>query len=517
MTPAGLRVTPATGHAQVDRARTRRLIGLRALVAMLVTLVASLGTSPLYAHDSGLGLVRYTADGHLDEAFGHGGVVAERTPQGGLTPEALVIQADGKTVLVGTSSDLATAAVGFGLARYNPDGTLDAGFGTGGRVLTRVGAATAEAHAVALQPDGDIVVAGSGFMTSAGVSSFAVARYTSDGSLDPGFGVSGVVLTPMAASGAEARAMVLQADGGLVVAGTAFASGTTNDALALTRYTAAGSPDPNFGRQGTVITSFDAVGSEGDAGSGPVRAAALVIQPDGKLVAVGSVGGHQGAFVVARFLPSGALDAGFGSGGKGTPTTRGQASAQAYAAAVQPDGNILVGGGLGSTSDNVAFALARYRPGGDLDPGFGAGGLVTTTFAGGGSGAHALAVDADGKIVAVGSGYAPSPGPPAASGQGAVNGGFAIVRYLPNGTPDSSFGSGGVVLTTVGDAGSMPAALGIQGDGKVVSAGLTYFLVPTPAAEGLNLNALWLVPLVGLVGVVGAIFFARRRPSTSSG
>ena len=75
-----------------------------------------------------------------------------------------------------------------------------------------------------------------------------------------------------------------------------------------------------------------------------------------------------------------------------------------------------------------------------------------------------VGVEADGKIVAVGSG----------------NGAFAVVRYLPNGTPDSSFGKAGVVLTTVGDAGSMPAALAVQGDGKLVTAGLTYFLVPTP-------------------------------------
>jgi uncharacterized delta-60 repeat protein len=484
---------------------------------LLAALVASLVSTPLHAHDSGMGLVRYNPDGRLDESFGHRGVVAERTPQGGLTPEALVIQTDGKTVLVGTSSDLATAAVGFGLARYNPDGTLDSGFGAGGRVLTRVGAATAAAHAVALQPDGDVVVAGSGFTATTGVSNFAVARYTPDGSLDPGFGSGGVVLTPMAASGAEARAIGVQSDGRIVVAGTAFASGTTNDALALARYTADGSPDASFGSSGSVVTTFDPSGSAAEAGSSPVRSAALVIQADGKLVAVGSVGGHQGAFVVARYLPTGDLDSAFGVGGRGQATTRGQASAQAYAAAVQADGNIVVAGGLGTSTDNVAFALARFSPNGDLDASFGSGGFVTTTFDGGGSGAHAVIVEADGKLVAVGSGYAPTPGPPASSGQGAVNGGFAVVRYLPNGTPDTSFGTGGVVLTTVGDAGSMPAGLGVQGDGKLVTAGLTYFLVPTPGVGGLNMNPLVIVPLAGLLILAGAFLARRWRPSTGSG
>ena len=352
-----------------------------------------------------MGLVRYNPDGSLDTGFGHGGVVAERTVQGGLSPEALVIQADSKIVLVGTASDLATAAVGFGLARYSPDGTLDTGFGASGRVLSRVGAATAEAHAVALQPDGDIVVAGGGFGAGADtVSNFALARYTPDGSLDNGFGSSGVVLTSIAASGAEARAIALQSDGRIVVAGTAFASGTTNDVLALARYTADGSLDPSFGNAGSVTTTFDTSGAE--AGSDPFRTAALVIQPDGKLVAVGSVGGHQGAFALARFLPTGDLDSAFGAVGK--TMTHPEASAQAYAAAVQPDASIVVAGGLGSASDSVAFALARYSPSGDLDASFGTAGFVTTAFDGGGSGAHAVTIDVDGKIVAVGSGYAPA-------------------------------------------------------------------------------------------------------------
>jgi len=452
----------------------------------------------VFAHDAGMGLVRYTAEGKLDTSFGRGGVVSERTPQGGLSPEALVVQADGKMVLVGTSSDLATTRVGFGLARYGVDGALDTSFGVGGRVLTSVGAATAEAHAAALQPDGAIVVAGSGYAGTqpAEVSQFAVARYTPDGALDPVFGV---VLTPLSESGAEARAVALQSDGRIVVAGTAFASGTTSDALALARYNADGSPDTSFGSGGTVITTFDSGGAEAD--SSPARAAALVVQPDGKLVAVVSVGGHQGAFALARYLPSGALDSTFGIAGRSRPRP-GDGSAQAYAAALQPDGGIVVAGGVGSTAENVAFALARYTPTGDLDAGFGSGGLVTSTFdGGGGSGAHAVVVERDGKIVAVGSG----------------GGGFAVVQYLADGTPDAGFGKAGVVLTTVGDAGSMPAALGVQPDGKLVAAGLTYFLVPTPNSGGLLDIPLWflVVPLAGLVLLAGMMRARLRRRAGS--
>jgi uncharacterized delta-60 repeat protein len=313
----------------------------------------------------------------------------------------------------------------------------------------------------------------------------------------------------MAASGAEARAVGLQADAKIIVAGTAFASGTANDALAVARYNADGSPDLTFGSTGSVLTDFDTGGTE--ANTSPVRTAALVIQPDGKLVAVGSVGGHQAAFALARYLPAGALDPKFGAGGK--VTTRWQSSAQAYAAAVQPDGYVVVAGGLGATSDSVAFALARYLPTGDLDTTFGSAGLVTTTFDGGGAGAHALIMAADGKLLASGSGYAQS-----ASPRGAVNGGFAVVRYLATGVQDASFGKGGVVVTTVGDAGSMPGALGVQRDGKLVATGLTYFLVPTSSdSPWLVLGFVTVAVLLTTVGIAWMLRSKRVRIGPAPG
>ncbi|MDQ6672808.1 MAG: hypothetical protein M3069_19035 [Chloroflexota bacterium] len=487
--------------------------------AGIAALVVWSTAGALYAHDSGLGIVRYNPDGSLDAGFGRGGVVAERTPQGGLSPEALVIQADGKAVLGGTASDLATAAVGFGLARYNADGSLDSGFGAGGRVLTRVGAATAEAHALALQADGTILVAGSAFGSDAGsVSNFAVARYAPDGSLDRGFGAgAGAVLTPIAPSGAEARAVVLQSDGRIVVGGTTFATGSMNDGLALARYNLDGSLDSGFGSGGSVITTFDTSGAE--PGSSPFRMAALVVQPDGKLVAIGSIGGHQGAFALARYLPNGDLDAAFGS--RGMAITRRDASTQAYAAAAQPDGKIVVGGGVGAANENLAFGVARYAPSGDLDPSFGSGGFVMTAFPGGGSGAHAVSVAADGAVVAAGSGYVSTvPPQQTGSGQGPVNGGFAVARYLPNGAPEAGFGKRGVVVTTVGDAGSTPAAVAIQPDGKLVVAGLTYFLVPTPTEDRISFNVLLILAVVGLLLLLlGAVVFRlwRRHSARSAG
>jgi uncharacterized delta-60 repeat protein len=445
-----------------------------AAVALLVVAV-----EPAFAHDPGLGIVRYNADGSLDIAFGESGIVSERTPQGGLDPEGLVIQRDGKILLAGTTSDLASATVGFGLARYNSDGSLDAAFGNAGRVLTLVGQGEADAHAVALQPDGSILVAGSGFADKGGESEFAVVRYTSSGSLDAGFGLGGMVLTSVGQSGGEARAIAVQPDGRMIVAGTAFATAEHDDAFAVTRYTPDGSVDPTFGNNGLAITELTTT-------PGPARGNAVVVEQDGTIVAAGSGGGHDGSLALVRYTPSGSPS---------PTTTRLQSSAQGYALAAQPDGRLLVAGGVGS-ADGQAFCLTRYMPDGSLDATFGAGGTVTTSFDGGGSGAHGLLVQPDDKIVLVGAG----------------SGGFAAARYNVDGTPDQSFGNGGKLVTMVSNAGSFPAAVALEADGKLVSMGLTYFYVPPPGSG----PPLWQIgalaaSTVVIIATAAATLLWRRR------
>jgi uncharacterized delta-60 repeat protein len=344
----------------------------------------------------------------------------------------------------------------------------------------RVGAATAEAHALAVQADGQFVVAGSAFADPGGAGQFALVRVNDAGLADPTFGNAGIVLTPIGTSGAEARAIALQADGRILIAGTSFAS----DEAVLVRYAADGSLDAAFGRQGIVVSGF------GD------RVAALLVQPDGKILVAGSKGGHQAALALARFNSNGAPDLAFGSGGNVSMSL--ESSAQPYAAALQPDGAIVVAGGVG-TADSGGFLLARYRANGDLDSGFGAHGLVTMSFDGGSTGAHGVSVLPDGKIVAVGAG----------------NGRFAVVRYLPDGTRDRGFGNDGVLLTTVGDAGSTPSGLAVQADGKVVTTGVTYFLVPTPGPNWLVVAVLVLVISMG--GLLVAVALRRTQRRTGRG
>src|SRR2546426_2863336 len=171
-----------------------------ALLALLSALLLILS----FAHSVDAG------PGDLDATFGIGGRVLTDFG-GGDRARAVALQADGKIVVAGSSSAGAVGA-DFALARYNPGGSLDPTFGSGGRVLTDFGVDD-EARAVALQADGKIVVAG-GF----GGAFFALARYNPNGTLDTSFGSEGRVFTNFGGRDG-ARALALQADGKIVAAG----------------------------------------------------------------------------------------------------------------------------------------------------------------------------------------------------------------------------------------------------------------------------------------------------------
>ena len=336
----------------------------------------------------GFVLVRYTADGSLDPAFGVGGVVTTSIGRGPDAASALVLQPDGKLVAAGGASN--GTDEDFALVRYNTDGSLDPSFGVGGVVTTSIGPGNEEVSAVVLQPDGKLVAAGS---ASNGTDrDFALVRYTATGKLDPSFGKggTGTVTTPIGPGGDWAGALVLQPDGKLVVAGETF-NGTDYD-FALVRYTASGKLDPTFGVGGKVTTPI----GPGDDAAGPV-----VLQPDGKLVVAGETfNGTDYDFALMRYTASGKLDPTFGVGGKVT-TSIGPGDDVGAAVILQPDGKLVVAGGTSNPTDGD-FALVRYDPDGSLDPGFGVGGKVTTSFGPGYDLASAVILQPDGKLVAAG-------------------------------------------------------------------------------------------------------------------
>jgi uncharacterized delta-60 repeat protein len=308
---------------------------------------------------------RLLPDGHLDPNFGSGG--ATRTNFGSSDNSLvsdLAIQKDGKIIVAGNlgNSD-------FALARYNSDGSLDATFGSAGKVTTDFGASDT-VSAIALQSDGKIVVAGS-IQYSGSDTDFALARYNADGSLDPTFGSGGKVITSFSNTHDAAFGVALQNDGKIVVAG--YAGDATSFALA--RYGSDGSLDPTFGSGGRAVIHV---------GDFLAAANAVALQADNKIVIAGTAVNVNTSydFMLVRCNTDGSLDTSFGSGGK-VATDFFNSEDLATDLVVQSDGAIIVSGNTktGPSFDaTYDFALARYRSDGSLDTNFGSGGKATTDF-----------------------------------------------------------------------------------------------------------------------------------------
>jgi uncharacterized delta-60 repeat protein len=342
-------------------------------------------------------VARYHSDGSLDTSFGDGGKVV--TDFGGFeAATALALQQDGKIVVAGiacAASDEVLRGCDFAVARYNGDGSPDASFGNSGKVTTDVlSNHSGVASAVAVQRDGRIVVAGRA--NSSTSTDFALVRYNSDGSLDVHFGNAGKVTTDFR-SADEVRAIALQRDGKIVAAGTT-SSGADND-FALARYRTDGSLDPSFGDGGKVITDF--FGDSSEAASDVAIQANGRIVVVGTVRINGTFGSD---FLVARYRSDGTLDRSFGDGGKVTTEFGGfSVFSEGAAVVLQADGRLVVAGSAFGTDDAISvFALARYNKDGSLDTRFGDGGTVTTDF-GDFAQASGVTLQRDGEIVVVGS------------------------------------------------------------------------------------------------------------------
>jgi len=368
---------------------------------------------------------------------------------GGSGARAVAIQPDGKIVASGGSM----------LARFTSSrGHSDASFGNGGAVTTDFFSA-----AVAIQKDGEIVVAGDS--DAQGLrSDFALARYTKNGALDTSFGTSGTVLTDFdSASDDFATAVAIQPDGKIVVAGFSHAHGRNSD-FALARYTASGKLDEGFGAGGKVLTGF------GPSASG--EAYGVAIQPNGRIVVLGSTTGHKlNKFALARYTTSGTLDKSFGSGGKVLTGFRHSKNSSAKGVAIQKNGKIVAVGHTHHAKRDY-FALARYTRRGKLDPRFGTDGRVLTGFGTSIGDACAVAIQPDGKIVAAGSsrwsGYR-------RADVDCHGDNIALARYTTSGKLDKGFGKGGRMDEHF-ELGSYygaedAAAVAIQPNGGIVTAG----------------------------------------------
>lgn len=337
-------------------------------------------------------VVRYNADGSLDDSFGAGGIV--RTDLGGLATDqatAMTLTHDGRIVVVG--STVIAGNQQFAAVRYTTAGQLDATFGEGdGIVVHPFTNGAGQAKAVTARLDGTIILAGALYDFGTIGSDFAAVRLFADGTLDASFGAAGWATVSMGGVIESAGAVVVQDSGHIVLVGEFSLDGEQD--VALARLTAGGQIDPSFGGDGSgyVVTDF---------ADGIDWATGAVLQTDGKIVVAGN-GTVNGFYqmAVARFNPNGTPDTSF-AGGKGTLTVPFDGATESFAnggIALDGQDRLIVGGHVARAA---AFDMAVMRLGNalNLSPAAHAGGAyavnpgVSVVLSGAGS------TDADGSIV----------------------------------------------------------------------------------------------------------------------
>jgi len=338
-------------------------------------------------HNSNCLVSRFLPDGSPDDSFGFSGSVTFKFGTLSSVLNSIALQADGKIVVAGGTDQGFPPAIG--LARLLPDGSFDPSFGTSGKASVMLGPSWCRpASDVLIQPDGRIIVCASAVPDSLVFSDYATAvlRFKSNGVLDSTFSDDGKLILNLLRPGDEnGQSLALQSDGKIILAGAIET--TTTDGWTLTRLLPNGSLDPSFALSGSN-KYFGAQVQE------------IALQPDGKIVAVGSTGGGQA--IAARFSANGAYDPSFGSGGIYLAPSH----TRANGLALQPDGKVVMAGFSRTGSVLVGFTyrfyVGRLLKNGLPDNTFTATGAVSWLINGDDEELHKVVLQPNGKILCAG-------------------------------------------------------------------------------------------------------------------
>ena len=446
--------------------------------------------------DPHLALARFGTDGNPDTTFGIGGIL---TLTHMTEPTSLAVQLDDR-ILVGSISN-----VGFQLNRLNEDGTPDTGFGLNGVVTS---SSLSPANEILVQADAKIVTVNSdrlarflpsgapdlafgtqgitdklcaspcSYFSSVKVSQWGETLFvmgglyfedgqgggqyqgvglrhiTADGRIDPSFGNNGWFEAKISGAGIGLTSFHILPDQRIVIfvpseyAYVPYVGRVSS--IVAARYWPTGNLDVSFGNNGIVNQTF------GDAQSNVV---ATSLEPDGNLTLIGIAGpsdNQSSAFIVAQLTANGAFNPAYGNQGLArTAFTRGSNEVLTGKLLILPDHSVIAMAANTDSElvDTRRYHLIRYNPDGHLDESFGRGGVITMTIGGYYFQAHDMALQTNGTIVVAGRSAKTA----------------ALVRYLPNGTLDPTFGSSGIVTVTGVAEYSYFTDLTIQADGRLLS------------------------------------------------
>ncbi|MES2543564.1 MAG: T9SS type A sorting domain-containing protein [Bacteroidota bacterium] len=370
--------------------------------------------------DNRITIIQFSANGNLINSF--------QSPEIGFENrfiETMAIQNDGKIVVAGESGSIL-------LARYNVDGTFDASFGTNGLTTTNISTPSGNGITrLVLQNDGKIVIAKYGGY---------VARYTSNGVLDPTFGSNGI--TDLTAITGFIDNINISSTGKIYLAIDYQIASKTQ--FGLVRLNLDGSIDTTFGNSGIAYTSFNFYAP--DDIEFPNN---LIELSNGKVLVAGTLSSGSFTVGIVQFNSDGTLDNTFGTNGKvANPITN---SDFAYDIVIQTDGKFIISHQISSCSGSCTMNV-RYNSNGSIDTSYGTNGVVPDFF-----GSSQIFLQPDNKIIKGGS----------------YSNHFAITRYNIDGSVDNTFGTNGIINTTIGNSSGI-AKTALTPDGKLVAAGSSF-------------------------------------------
>jgi len=395
--------------------------------------------------------------GMLDPTFGNGGKVVTSITPGQDQAHSVAIQTNGKIVVAGSSTSTITGK-DFAMIRYNTDGTLDNTFGNLGIVTTDVQLGSEdEAYSIAIQADGKIILAG--YSDNGSNKDAALVRYKTDGSIDSTFGTNGKVLTNFEAAQQDQVSVVKVhlLTGNIIVGGATIISSSVSKPV-VARYTSTGVLDSTFNNTGIKllwVTSLDY--------QYLYNVEDLAVLPNGKISAVGWRDfpglSWDSDYWVCRINSDGSMDNTFSGDGVAVYNGGFNGHDRAYSMLLLPSNNIMMAGGGYVDDLNYDFTMVEISSNGSL------GTVQATTKFGGvfsDDVAYGLAQDNNGRFVLGGS-----------SG-GGTSRSFALARFNANGSVDATFGTSGKVTTTFGvNALNECGHIAIQSDNKIIAVGYT--------------------------------------------